>query len=172
MSNWEQDIIEYTDGIIGEGKKSFWRRAADEKEFRISYRTANKEVVLTIPRQITTFGEIDIAHCAGVEVVEWDGRKVGESCSLYFSISSDFGIGYDEIDLGSRITRVFEIIHDTLDGAQPIVEDWATADKRLQAEWEKAAEAGDRETLMGLREKLEENELRRYAKVNQTNPRP
>jgi hypothetical protein len=52
------------------------------------------------------------------------------------------------------------------------VEDWATADKRLQAEWNKAAEAGDRETLMGLREKLEENELRRYARSNQTNPRP
>ncbi len=159
--NWEQDIIEYTDGLINDDNKCFWRRSIDEKEFRISYLTANKEVVVTIPRQITTFGEIDIAHCAGVEVVEWNGRKVGESCSLYFAIGSDFGIGYDQIDLGPRITRVFEIIHDTLDGAQPILEDYAATEKRLQAEWTEASEAGDAVRLMRLRDKFEANELRR-----------
>ena len=129
--NWEQDIIEYTDGLL-EQKGGLWRRSIDENEFRISYWTSNKEVVVTIPRQVEgkldAEGGEDIAHCSGVEVVEWDGRKVGESCSLYFAIGSDFGIGYDEIDLGSRITRVLEILHDTLDGAQPILEDYAAAD--------------------------------------------
>ena len=165
MSNWEQDIMEYTDGLLEKQKNCLWRRYSDEKEFRIQYATGNKEVVVTIPRQVEgkldAEGGEDIAYCSSVEVVEWNGKKVNESCSLFYSTTADFGIGYDGIDLGPRITRVLEILLDIVDGAMPIVEDWATADKRLQAEWDKAAEAGDRETLMGLREKLEENELRR-----------
>ena len=147
MSNWENDIIEYTDGLL-EQQGRHWRRSIEEGEFRISYKTTSKEVVVTIPRQVAGYvtGEAgdDIAACSEVEVVKWEGRKVGEGCSLLFSIGSDFGIGYDEIDLGYRITRVLEILHDTLDGAMPlpvvkgpVVEDYETTNARLRAAWER-----------------------------------